>query len=147
MHDKRFIFPDFYFGKFEDEIRVKGGEIKWKNLHDVFERDKLLQAHLKKAPKLNFRTLHPDDNKQNVQYALNVTGWPLNFGPYPGVFRSWDQFHSIPGSILHISEKIGHSFPYCRGFSSPRRNFIHYNARKKNISKTCEEFKEIQLRL
>ena len=50
---KRFIFPPFDFMEFEDELIVPGGEVSWKLLHDVHEKDKTLTANLRKAPKLN----------------------------------------------------------------------------------------------
>ena len=40
--------------------------------HQVHERDQELQANLKKAPKITYQVLHPGNNKQNVQLALNV---------------------------------------------------------------------------
>ena len=40
LNNKRFIFPAFNFGKFEDEITVKAGEIRWKNLLDVYARSR-----------------------------------------------------------------------------------------------------------
>ena len=32
---KRLIFPAFNFDKFDDEINVNAGEIRWKNLLDI----------------------------------------------------------------------------------------------------------------
>ena len=72
LSNKRFIFPAFNFDKFEDEINVKAGELRWKNLLDVYDHDQSLDAKLKLAPKLSFRALHPGDNKQNVPYALAI---------------------------------------------------------------------------
>ena len=69
---KQFIFPEFKFDKFRDDINVPAGELRWKNLLDVYDRDQCLDAHLKLAPKLTYRACHPGDNKQNVPYALAV---------------------------------------------------------------------------
>ena len=50
---KRFIFPSFEFLEFQDKIDFPAGEISWKLLHDVCDKDKELSCNLKKAPKLN----------------------------------------------------------------------------------------------
>ena len=57
---------------FEDDINVKAGKLRWKNLLDVYDHDQSLDAKLKLAPKLSFRALHPGDDKQNVPYALAI---------------------------------------------------------------------------
>ena len=62
-----FSFHDFY-----DDIDVPEGKITWKQLHDVYDRDQLLDAYLRKAPKLSYKSLHPGDNKQSVPLALNI---------------------------------------------------------------------------
>ena len=72
LNNKRFIFPSFHFDKFHDEIKVTAGEVRWKNLLDVYDHDQKLDANLKLAPKLSYRALHPGDNKQNVPYALAI---------------------------------------------------------------------------
>ena len=69
---KRFIFPSFEFKGFYDQISVPAGDVSWRLLHKVHERDQLLTGNLKKAPKLNSKTLHPGNNKQNVPLALNI---------------------------------------------------------------------------
>ena len=40
--------------------------------HEVFEKDSLLPGNLRKAPKINAKTLHPGNNKQSVPLALNI---------------------------------------------------------------------------
>jgi hypothetical protein len=72
LNYKRFIFPSFHFDKFQHEINVTAGEVRWKNLLDVYDHDQKLDAHLKLAPKLSYRALHPGDNKQNVPFALAI---------------------------------------------------------------------------
>ena len=47
----RFIFPAFEYDGFEDPVSFKGGQTSWKLYHDVFQRDTLLEANLRKAPK------------------------------------------------------------------------------------------------
>lgn len=72
LNYKRFIFPYFRFDGFEDLIEVHGGELNWKTLHDIFEKDVLLEAHLRKAPEITYKVLHPGNCKQNVPVALAV---------------------------------------------------------------------------
>lgn len=68
LNTKRFIFPSFK----SSFINIPSGEITWKLIHDVYDRDKNLQAHLRKAHKLTFKALHPGDNKQSVPLALCI---------------------------------------------------------------------------
>ena len=63
LNNKRFIFPEFTFEEFNDPINVKGGEISWKLLHDTYEKNCTSQANLRKAPRLNLKALHLDNNK------------------------------------------------------------------------------------
>ena len=72
LNYKRFLFPAFKFDGFQDEINVPGGSMHWKTLHDVHERDKLLQAHFQKARMITPKVLHPGSCKQNVNVALAV---------------------------------------------------------------------------
>ena len=72
MKCKRFIFPPFEFSGFKDPINVPGGEIAWKNFHDVFKRVANLHANLRKVPKLTTKVLHPGNCKQNVPNALAI---------------------------------------------------------------------------
>ena len=66
------IFPAFYFDQFHDVIDVHAGEISWKLLHDVYDKDQLLQSNLKKGFKLSYKSLHPGENKQSVPLALAI---------------------------------------------------------------------------
>ena len=74
LNYKRFIFPSFKFDGFKDPINVPDGEIKWKVFHDVHEKDDLLEANLRKAPKLTTKVLDPGNpNKtfrQHLQYSM-----------------------------------------------------------------------------
>ena len=72
LNSKRFVFPPFDFIEFDDIIHVEAGEISWSLLHNVYEKDELLPANLKKAFKLSAQTLHPGNNKQSVPLALNI---------------------------------------------------------------------------
>ena len=66
--EKRFM----YFNSESFSIHVPGGEISWSLLHAVHDCDESLNANLRKAPKLTYSPLHPGNNKQNVQLALNI---------------------------------------------------------------------------
>ena len=72
MNGKKFVFPEFKFNSSSFSIYVPSGEISWRLLYGVYERDEKLEGNLRKAPKLTYGTTHPGDNKQNVQLALNV---------------------------------------------------------------------------
>ena len=72
MNYKRFIFPTFEYDGFEDPISFKDGQISWKLFHDVFEKDSLLEANLRKAPKITHKVLHPGNCTQNVPVALAI---------------------------------------------------------------------------
>ena len=72
LNYKRFIFPSLKFDGFKYYINVTGGETKWKYSHDVHEKDALLEEHLRKAPKLTTKVLHPGNCKQKVPTALEI---------------------------------------------------------------------------
>ena len=68
----RLVFPQFSFFEFNDDVIVNPGEISWKLLYDVHEKDQKLDANLRKAPKLTNKVLHPGKYKQKVQLALEI---------------------------------------------------------------------------
>ena len=65
-------FHNSAFFEFNDDVIVNPSEISWKLLHDVHEKDKKLDANLRKAPKLTNKVLHPGKYKQNVQLAMDI---------------------------------------------------------------------------
>ena len=65
-------FHNSAFFEFNDDAIVNPSEISWKLLHDVHEKDKKLDANLRKAPKLTNKVLHPGKYKQNVQLAMDI---------------------------------------------------------------------------
>ena len=69
---RRFLFPSFQFSEFQQDIKVPGGEISWKIFHELHEKDEILSANLKKAPKITSQVLHPGSNKQSVPPALAI---------------------------------------------------------------------------
>ena len=50
LNRRRLIFPPFEFLDFD--ISFPGGEISWKLLHDLHDKDKSKSSNLKKAPKI-----------------------------------------------------------------------------------------------
>ena len=63
LSKNRLVFPQFSFFEFNDDVIVNPGEISWKLLYDVPEKDQKLDANLRKAPKLTNKVLHPGKNK------------------------------------------------------------------------------------
>ena len=41
-------------------------------MHDIYDQDQTLQGNLRKANKINYKALHPGDNKQSVPLSLVV---------------------------------------------------------------------------
>ena len=72
MNYKRFIFLAFECDGFKDPVSFKGNQISCKFFHDVFQKDSLLQANLRKAPKITHKVLHPGNCKQNVSVAVAI---------------------------------------------------------------------------
>ena len=60
LNARRFNFPSFSFHEFYDDIDVPEGKITWKQLHDVYDRDQLLDGYLRKAPKLSYKSKIPN---------------------------------------------------------------------------------------
>ena len=52
------------------QLHCPQGYIDWADLHNIYDKDKELKGNLRKAPKLSYQALHPDNNKQNVPLAL-----------------------------------------------------------------------------
>ena len=78
LNYKRFIFPAFEYDGFEDPISFKGGQVSWKLFHDAFEKDSLLEANLKKAPKITHKVLHPGHCKQKVPVVFGTLHGPTS---------------------------------------------------------------------
>ena len=53
LNRKRFLFPSFTFTGFYDDITVPGGDISWRLLHQVREKDEELEGNLKAAPAIS----------------------------------------------------------------------------------------------
>ena len=68
---KKFVFPEFIYNDgLNIDINFLAGFIQWKDLYNIYDKDKGLSANLNKAPKLSYETLHPRNNKQIVPIAL-----------------------------------------------------------------------------
>ena len=54
FNSRRIIFSQFNFDEFYDSINLDAGEITWKLLHDVYDKDENLPGTLKKTYKLTY---------------------------------------------------------------------------------------------
>ena len=72
FNTKKFAFLAFTFKIMDNIIEAPNGYITWSDLNCVYERDNHLNGNLKKAPKLTYKALHPENNKQNVDLALAI---------------------------------------------------------------------------
>ena len=72
-NEKKFIFPKFLYNDgFNIVLNFPAGFIQWKDLYNIYDKDKGLSANLNKAPKLSYQALHPGNNKQSVPLALAI---------------------------------------------------------------------------
>ena len=73
LKGKKFVFLELIYNDgLNIDINFPAGFIQWKDLYDIYDKDKGLSASLHKAPKLSYHTLHPKNNKQNVPLALAI---------------------------------------------------------------------------
>ena len=65
LNGKKFIFPEFIYNDgLHINVNCLAGYIRWKDLYDIYDLDKELEGHLRKAPKLLYQALHTANNKQ-----------------------------------------------------------------------------------
>ena len=64
------LFPGFSCTALD--LDAPGGEISWRLLHEIYEKDLGLQAHLRAAPKITTSVLHPGSCKQSVPVAIAI---------------------------------------------------------------------------
>ena len=76
MNYRSFIFPAFEYDGFKDSVSCKGGQTFWNLFHDVIEKANLLEANLRKDPKIAHIVIHPGNCKQNIPVGL------VNFHEY-----------------------------------------------------------------
>ena len=67
-----FQIPEFSCITNGISIHVTAGNVRWSHLHQVYAKDLELNAHLRKAPKVGYKVLHPGNNKQSVPLALAI---------------------------------------------------------------------------
>ena len=72
LNCKKFVFPPFEYVRNGISIHCPAGYICWSNFHRIYEKDANLMAGLKKARKLTYQSLHPGNNKQDVNLALSI---------------------------------------------------------------------------
>ena len=73
LNEKKLAFPEFiYNNSLNIDINFPAGFIQWKDLYDIYEKDKGLSASLNKAPKFSYEALHLWNNKQSVPLALAI---------------------------------------------------------------------------
>ena len=72
LNRKRFLFPEFSFSSFQEEIHLSSCEVSWGLFHKIYEKDLSLTAHLRAAPKITPAVLHPGGVKQSVPVALAI---------------------------------------------------------------------------
>ena len=72
LNRKKFVFPAFSFEISNSFVSSQDGSISWSDIHKIYDQDRILDAKLRKAPKLTFKALYPGDNKQNVNLAVAI---------------------------------------------------------------------------
>ena len=72
LYYKKYVFPAFEFTIGDWTVSSDPGFIALADFHRLHEKDNSLEAYLRKAPKLNQKSLHPGNNKQDVQLALSI---------------------------------------------------------------------------
>ena len=69
---EKFVFPRFEFNVCRKFVNSGPGYICWYDLQSVHNKDKLLQANLRRDPKLLHNALHPNKNKQNGELPMAI---------------------------------------------------------------------------
>ena len=72
LNRRKFVFPEYHVGLFEDAIDESAGYISWKMFYDVYKSDEKLQGILHKAPKLTYKATHSGNNKQDFLLTLAI---------------------------------------------------------------------------
>ena len=67
-----FSVPEFKFQHSQKNITVPAGTVAWPLLNYIHDRDLKMEGYLRAAPKVTFRVLHPERNKQSVKLALAI---------------------------------------------------------------------------
>ena len=72
LNKSKFVFPSFDFNILDLHLCSQSGILAWSDIQKLYDKDRISDATLRKAPKLTFKALHPGDNKQNVNLAIAV---------------------------------------------------------------------------
>ena len=72
LNGKKFVFPEFDFHVSGTNISSPPGFITWHDIHMIYDKDQNIEGNLRKAPKLSYKSLHPQNNKQDVQLAIAI---------------------------------------------------------------------------
>ena len=73
LNGKKFVFPEFIYNDgLNIDINFPAGFIQWKDLYDIYDKDKGLSVNLNEAPKLSYQALYPENDKQSVPLALAI---------------------------------------------------------------------------
>ena len=63
LNGEKFVFPEFIYNDgLNVDINFPAGLIEWKDLYDIYDKDRGWSADLNKAPKLSYQVLHPGNN-------------------------------------------------------------------------------------
>ena len=68
LNSKKFVFPVFEFNDFN--IQYSDVYIKWRDIQNIYKFRTNLQSYLKKALKLLWEALHPENNKHIFLYPF-----------------------------------------------------------------------------
>ena len=63
LNQKKLMFPFFQFDLIRDAIDAPEGLISWHIFHEVYEKDRKPQDHLRKAHKVTYQVTHSGNNK------------------------------------------------------------------------------------
>ena len=73
LNGEKFDFPGFIYNDgLNIDINFAAGFIQWKDLYDIYDKEKGWSANLNKVSKLSYQVLHPGNNKENVPPALAI---------------------------------------------------------------------------
>ena len=69
---KVFVFPEFDFHVYGTNFSSPPGFITWHDIHVIYDKAQNIEGNLMKSQKLSYKSLHPQNNKQDVQLAIAI---------------------------------------------------------------------------
>ena len=66
LYSRKFVFLAIDSEDWRSSIVSEAGYITWGDMHKLHDHDQKNYAHLRKAPRLSYQGLHPDNEKQFV---------------------------------------------------------------------------------